>query len=87
MVTNTPGWSDMTPLMHAVVQQNHRMVELLLWKGATVDTQRVAACGKNVLAFALSTSLWMMTRVVLTNLLAKSSEKRRTPMSSWSAAP
>ena len=44
----------MTPLMHAVVQQNQKMVELLLWKGATVDTQKVAACGKNVLAFALS---------------------------------
>ena len=56
LATNTAGWSDMTPLMHAVVQQNHNMVELLLWNGATVDTQKVAACGKNVLAFALSTS-------------------------------
>ena len=55
LATNIPGWADMTPLMHAVVQQNHRMVELLLWKGATVDSQKVATCGKNVLAFALST--------------------------------
>ena len=45
----------MTPLMHAVIRQDHRMVELLLWKGATVDIHRVGACGKNVLALALST--------------------------------
>ena len=56
LAINTAGCSDLTPLMHAVVQQNHKMVELLLWKGATVDTQKVADCGKNVLAFALSTT-------------------------------